>query len=137
MTDGSFAVGVVLHVKSNGSASLGSAADVVELEAHEGFNQGTLAIGLVADHKHRRSVERSVELLGEAVKLIVSFVESPFVMVHRQWLCSTLHFRYPFTEWRASYPTLGKKMMAPPPISVFFERDRDCFKEKKKMDFVF
>ena len=72
-----FTVGVVLHVESDRAARLGAAADVVELEAHEGFDEGALAVGLVADHKHRRSVEWRLELLCQAVQLIVGLVEPP------------------------------------------------------------
>lgn len=40
---------IVRHVESDGSASLGSAADVVELEAHEGFDQRAFAVRLVSN----------------------------------------------------------------------------------------
>lgn len=68
--------GVELHVEGDGAAGLGPAADVVELEAHEGLHQGALAVGLVAHHQHRRGVERRVELLGQPVKLVVRLVQA-------------------------------------------------------------
>ena len=39
---------VVRHVESDGSASLGSAAGLVELEAYEGFDQRALTVRLVS-----------------------------------------------------------------------------------------
>lgn len=77
----SVAVGVELHVESDGAAGLGAAADVVELEAHKGLHEGALAVGLVAHHQHRRRVEGRGELLGEAVQLIVGLVQFPVAIV--------------------------------------------------------
>lgn len=74
------AVGVELHVEGDGAAGLGAAADVVELEAHERLDERALAVGLVADQKHRRRVEGRGELLGEAVQLIVGLVELPLAI---------------------------------------------------------
>lgn len=82
MAERSVAVGVELHVEGDGAAGLGAAADVVELEAHERLNERALPVGLVANHQHRRGVERRGELLGEAVQLIVGFVEFPVAIFH-------------------------------------------------------
>lgn len=49
MTQWDVAKRVVRHMKSDGSASLGSTADVVELEAHECFDQSTFAVRLVSN----------------------------------------------------------------------------------------
>lgn len=57
-------IGVVFHVEGDGAAGLRTTADVVELEAHQGFHQGALAVGLVARHQHRRRVKRSLQLLS-------------------------------------------------------------------------
>lgn len=68
---------VVAHVEGDGAAGLGAAADVVELEAHEGLDQDTLAVGLVADDEHRRGVKGRVELLRQRVQLVVGIVQLP------------------------------------------------------------
>lgn len=78
-------MGVEVHVESDGAAGLGAAADVVELEAHERLHQGALSVGLVANHKDRRSVEWRRELLGEAVQLIVGLVQLPLGIFHLQF----------------------------------------------------
>jgi len=71
---------VVLHVESNGPSGLGATADVIELEAHERFNEGALAVGLVADNQHRRSLEWGVKLLGQTVQLVVRLVQPPLLL---------------------------------------------------------
>lgn len=68
------AVGVILHVECNGSAGLGATTDMVELEAHEGFDQSALAVSLVTNDKHRRRVEWGVEFLSQTMQLIVGLV---------------------------------------------------------------
>ena len=44
------AAGVVLHAESYGAAGFGASAYLVELESHEGFDEGGFAGGLVADY---------------------------------------------------------------------------------------
>ena len=68
-------------MEGDGAAGLGAAADVVELEAHEGLDEGALAVGLVADDEDGGGVEGGVEVLGEGVKLVVGFVEAPLALL--------------------------------------------------------
>ena len=67
--------GVVLHVDGDGAAGLGSAADVVELEAHKGLHQRGLAICLMPDDQDGRGVKRLVKLLRHVVELGVRLVQ--------------------------------------------------------------
>lgn len=71
---GELAVGVVFHVKGDGATGLGAATDVVELEAHEGLDEGALSFGLVTDDEDGRRVEGGVKFLGERVELVVGLV---------------------------------------------------------------
>ena len=57
------AAGIVLHPQGDGAARLGAAADLVELEAHEGLDEGRLAAGLMTDHDDGRGVEGLFEVL--------------------------------------------------------------------------
>ena len=57
------AAGIVLHPEGDGTAGLGAAADLIELEAHEGLDEGRLAAGLMTDHDDSRCVEGLFEVL--------------------------------------------------------------------------
>jgi hypothetical protein len=57
------AAGVVLHPQGDGAARLGAAADLIELEAHEGLDEGRLAAGLMADYHDGRCVEGLFKVL--------------------------------------------------------------------------
>ncbi|THU53400.1 hypothetical protein C4D60_Mb10t14010 [Musa balbisiana] len=65
--------------KGDRPAGLGAAADVVELETHEGLHERALPVGLVPHHQHRRYLEGRLELLCQPVKLVVRLVELPGV----------------------------------------------------------
>lgn len=92
--DGGLAVGVEAHVQCDGTAGLGAAADMVELESHQGFDEGALAVGLVADDENRRRVERRLELLSQAVELVVGLVQHRFLFPFRR------HFFFPARNCR-------------------------------------
>lgn len=74
------ALGVVFHVEGDGAAGFGAAADVVELEAHEGFDEGAFAVGLVADDQDGGGFEGSVQVLSQGVEFIIGFVETPLTL---------------------------------------------------------
>mmetsp|Transcript_10581 Transcript_10581/g.29129 ORF Transcript_10581/g.29129 Transcript_10581/m.29129 type:complete len:579 (+) Transcript_10581:741-2477(+) len=67
---------VVLHVQCDGAPGLGAPAHVVELEAHQGLDQGRLSVRLVADDEDRRRVERLLEVLRQRVQVVVGLVQA-------------------------------------------------------------
>jgi len=72
---GLVAARVEAEVQRDGAARLGAAADVVELETHEGLDQRALAVRLVADDHDRRRHRRTAQLGRQRLQLVVRLVE--------------------------------------------------------------
>ena len=53
-----------MHAKCNWSAGFCSTTDLVELEAHKGFNESALTTRLVAHDDDSRGIEGLVEILS-------------------------------------------------------------------------
>lgn len=54
---------VVLHAQGNRSAGLGASPNLIELETHEGLNEGALAARLLPDNEDSSGVEGLLEIL--------------------------------------------------------------------------
>lgn len=66
---------IVLHMESDGPPSLGASADMIELESHQALHEGAFPIRLMADDEDGRGIKRLLEVLSEAMEVVVCLVQ--------------------------------------------------------------
>ena len=57
------AAGIVLHAECDGTAGFCASPDLIELESHEGFDEGGFAGGLVSYYDYGGGVEWFLKVL--------------------------------------------------------------------------